>query len=85
MNLVLLLLLVNFVSAFKLELIYISLIENIRSSLSPLHGFQLLVLHHFNKFGFRDFWQIPNSVLNKGKSAIHPLFNGQEVLSFASD
>ena len=32
-----------------------------------------------------DFWQIANSVLNKGKSAIPPLFNGTEVLSSASD
>ena len=39
-----LLLLVNFVSVFRLELMYISLIENIRSSLIHLHGFQLLVL-----------------------------------------
>ena len=30
-------------------------------------------------------WQIANSVLNKGKSAIPPLFNGPEVLSSASD
>ena len=30
-------------------------------------------------------WQIANSVLNKGKSAIPPLFNSLEVLSFASD
>ena len=28
------------------------------------------------KLGFRDFWRIANSVLNKGKSAIPPLFNG---------
>ena len=38
------LLLVNFVSAFRLKLIYISLIESIRSSLTHLHGFQLLLL-----------------------------------------
>ena len=44
LNSVLLLLLVNFVSGFRLELIYISLMENIRSSLIHLHGFQLLVL-----------------------------------------
>ena len=44
LNLVLLLLLVNFVSGFRLELMYISLIEKIWSSLSHLHGFQLLVL-----------------------------------------
>ena len=33
------------------------------------------------KLGSRDFWRIANSVLNKGKSAIPPLFNGPEVLS----
>ena len=32
-----------------------------------------------------DLWRIANSVLNKGKSAIPPLFNGLEVLSSASD
>ena len=37
------------------------------------------------KRGSRDFWRIVNSVLNKGKSAIPPLFNGSEVLSSASD
>ena len=35
------------------------------------------------KLGSRDFWQIANSVLNKGKSAIPPLFN--RLLSSASD
>ena len=44
LSLVLLLLLVNFVSGFGLELMYIYLIENIRSSLIHLHCFQLLVL-----------------------------------------
>ena len=38
------LLLVNFVSESRLILMYISLIENIRSSLTYLHGFQLLVM-----------------------------------------
>ena len=37
------------------------------------------------KLGSRDFWQSANSVLNKGKSAIPPLFNSLEVLSSASD
>ena len=37
------------------------------------------------KLGSRHSWRIANSVLNKGKSAIPPLFNGSEVLSFASD
>ena len=37
------------------------------------------------KLGSREFWQIANIVLNKGKSAIPPLFNGLEVLSSASD
>ena len=43
LNSVLLLLLVTFVIGFRLELIYISLV-NIRSSFSHLHGFQLFVL-----------------------------------------
>ena len=43
LNSVLLLLLVNFVSGFTLELMYISLIISIRSSLDYLHGFQLLL------------------------------------------
>ena len=37
------------------------------------------------KLGSREFWGIANSVLNKGKSAIPPLFNSPEVLSSASD
>ena len=36
------------------------------------------------KLGSHDFWQIANSVLNKCKSAIPPLFNDPEVLSSAS-
>ena len=43
LNLGLLLLLVNFVSGFRLELMYISLIISIRSSLTHLHDFQLLL------------------------------------------
>ena len=35
--------------------------------------------------GSWDFWGIANSVLNKIKSAISPLFNGLDVLSSASD
>ena len=37
------------------------------------------------KLGPRGFWRIANSVLNEGKSAIPPLFNGPEVLSSASN
>ena len=37
------------------------------------------------KLGSHDFWRIANSVLNKSKSAIPPLFNGLEVLFSASD
>ena len=37
------------------------------------------------KLGSQDFWRIANSGLNKGKSAIPPLFNGPEVLSSACD
>ena len=43
-NSVLLLLLVNFVSRLRLQLMCMSLIKSIRSSLTHLHGFQLLVL-----------------------------------------
>ena len=39
----------------------------------------------FQKLGSRDVWRITNSVLNKGKSAIPPLFNRPEVLCSASD
>ena len=39
LNLMLLLLLVNFLSRISLELIYISPIQNIRSTLTRLHGF----------------------------------------------
>ena len=44
LNSMLLLLLVNFVSGFRLELMYIFLIVSIRSSLTHLHSFQQLVL-----------------------------------------
>ena len=37
------------------------------------------------KLGSRDFWRIANIFLNKGKSAIPPLFNDPEVLLSASD
>ena len=37
------------------------------------------------KLGSQDFWQIANSVLNKGKSALPPIINGPRVLSSASD
>ena len=37
------------------------------------------------KLGSRDFWRIANSVLNEGKSAKPPVFNGPEVLSSAFD
>ena len=37
------------------------------------------------KLGSWDFWRIASSVLNKGKSAIPPLFNSLELLSSASD
>ena len=115
LNSVLLLLLVNFVSGFRLELMYISLIENISLSVTHLHGFQLLVssdskvkfrqaskcckrvleaakfdytnktrVHHFPETWLSELLRIAN-VLNKGKSATHPLLNGPEVLPSASD
>ena len=44
LNSVLLLLLLNFTSGFRVKLMYISLIGSIRSNLTHLHGFQQLVL-----------------------------------------
>ena len=37
------------------------------------------------KLGSHDFWRIANSVLNKGKPAIPPLFNGLGMFFSASD
>ena len=37
------------------------------------------------KLRSQDFWQIASSVLNKGNSAAVTLFNGLEVLSYASN
>ena len=135
LNLVLLLLPVYYVTGIKLELMNISLIVNINSNFTHLHGFQLplltaiayknhfFCLHQQNKspeskakvrqasnhcnwvleaaklayvnktkelivsqeLGSWDFWWITNSVHNKGKSAIPPLFNDLEVLSSAFD
>ena len=39
----------------------------------------------FLKLGSGEFWGNASNLLNKGKSAIPPLFNGLEVLSSASD
>ena len=44
LNSALLVLLENFVSGFRLELMYILLIESIRSNLTHFHGFQLFML-----------------------------------------
>ena len=44
LSLVFLLYVVNFVSGSRLEVMHVSLIENIRSNIIHLHGFQLLVL-----------------------------------------
>ena len=39
----------------------------------------------FQKLGSRNFWRFTSSVLNNGKSAILPIFNGPEMLFSASD
>ena len=126
--------LVNFASRFRLELMYISPIKGVRSSVthpwfSAACAAAIVHRNHFfhlyqrekssdskvkfrqasnrckrvleaaklayanktkesitsQKLGSRDFWRIANSVLNRGKSAIPPLFNGPDVLSSASD
>ena len=132
LNLVLLLLLVNILSGFRLKLINLSLIKSIRSSLwfSAPSAASIVHRNHFffhlyqkdksseseakfrqasnrrkrilkaaklayanktkgsitsQKLGPRDFRQIANKVLNKGKSALPPLFNCTKMLSSASD
>ena len=53
LKLVLLLLLVNSLSGFILQLMYISLIVNVRSTLTNFHGLQLVVvLSYLIKFAF---------------------------------
>ena len=37
------------------------------------------------ELGPHDFWRLANTVHNKVKSAIPPIFNGQKVLSSVSD
>ena len=53
-KLVLLLLLMNLVSGFRLELMYISLILSIRSNLTHLHSFQQLVFIEITFFVFTN-------------------------------
>ena len=42
------------------------------------------MMNFFICFYLIDFWRSASSVLNKSKSAVLPLFNAPEVLSFAS-
>ena len=85
----------DFVSGVRLELMYISLIPHI--SQASICCKRLLEAAKVacatktkesissQKLGSRDFWQIANSFLKKGKPPIPPLLNGPEVLSSASD
>ena len=68
LNSMLLLLLVNFVSGFRQELMFISLTITIRSDLTYPHGFQLFVLLSSQKLGLLDFRPIANIILSNGKS-----------------
>ena len=68
LNSMLLLLLVNFVSGFRQELMFISLTITIRSDLTYPHGFQLLVLLSSQKLGLLEFRPIASIILSKGKS-----------------
>ena len=92
------LLLVNFASGFKFELMYVPLIviPKVKFRKASNHCKRVLETAKLayatkpkesitsQKLGSRDFWQIANNVLNKGKSVIPPLFNGPDVLSTAS-
>ena len=91
-NSVLLLLLGNFVSGFRLELMYIckftqtsNRCKRVLEAAKLAYANKLKESITSQKLGSWDFWRIANSVLNKGKSAIPPLFNGLEVLVSASD
>ena len=135
LNSLLLLLLVNFVSGFRLELVYVYITHHKyqvqphpSSWLSAACAAAIVHRNHFfhfyqqnkssesklkfrqasnrcrrvleaanlhmpgkqesifsQKLGSEDFWQIANSVFNKGKSVVPPLFSGPEVLSYAPD
>ena len=68
LSLVRLNLLMNFVSGFRLELMYISIIISIRSSLTHLHSFQLLeLLPEFIEITFFCLYQQNKSSESKGK------------------
>ena len=93
LNSVLLLLLVNSVSGFRLELMYISFTVSIRSSLT--HGFQLftLLLQFIeitfftctNRINLLNIKQSSDRLQELQKSDIAPIFNSRQVLSSASD
>ena len=71
LNSVLLLLLVNFLSRFRLELMYISLIASIRSSLTHLHGYRLYQWNKsfYSKVKFRQVSNRCKRVLQAAKLA----------------
>ena len=51
----------------------------------PSYPNKIRVSFTFRKFGFRDFWQITNSVLNTEQSGIFSVCNSPEILcSFVS-
>ena len=76
----------------RLDLIFTMKDIYINSKLKALTKFTSSRFHHFpekqpitsQKPGSRDFWRIANSVINKGKSTIRPLFNDPDVLYSAS-
>ena len=73
LNLVFLLQLVNFVSGFRLELMHIALIGNIRSSPIHLHSFQLLCccLVHRNHLFFN--FKVKKQVISLNQAAAKEL------------
>ena len=75
-SVLLLLLLLNFVSGFRFELMYISLIESIWSSLTRPHGFQLLVL-------LPQFIQIIFFVCTKTRNLLNPKESSDKLVIVA--
>ena len=59
--------------------------KRVLEATKPVYAIKTKESITYQKLCYQDFWQIANSVLNKGKSDISPLFNSPEVLSSASD
>ena len=82
----------NAMEIVRLDLTFTMKDIYINSKLKGLTKFTSRRVDHFpekepitsQKLGSRDFWRIANTVINKGKSAIPPVFNDPDVSYSAS-